>query len=43
VGFPAAVSSLITWMLAKNREERPATYDELHSAMNRTLATVVLE
>jgi serine/threonine protein kinase len=43
VGFPTAVSSLITWMLAKNREERPSTYDELHSAMSRTLATVVLE
>ncbi len=43
VGFPTAVSSLITWMLAKNREERPGTYDELHSAMSRTLAALACE
>jgi len=37
-GFPASVSSLVGWMLAKDREDRPPSYNALHSALVRTLA-----
>jgi eukaryotic-like serine/threonine-protein kinase len=34
---PETVSSLISWMLAKKREERPPSYEKLHQSMRRTL------
>ena len=39
-GFPAAVSSLINWMLSKKRDDRPPSYAALHTAMARTLAMI---
>jgi eukaryotic-like serine/threonine-protein kinase len=37
-GFPASVSSLVAWMMARNPEDRPESYSSLHSTMTRTLA-----
>jgi serine/threonine protein kinase len=36
-GLPAAVDHLLLWMLERNRERRPASYDVLIAAMRRTL------
>ncbi len=40
LGFPASVASLVGWMLAQNRDDRPASYSSLHSAMTHALATL---
>jgi serine/threonine-protein kinase len=39
-GFPPAVSSLVAWMLAFRRDERPSSYASLHTAMTRVLAAL---
>ncbi|HYU15529.1 MAG TPA: serine/threonine-protein kinase [Candidatus Acidoferrum sp.] len=38
-GFPTGVASLVAWMLAQDRDDRPASYASLHSAMADALAT----
>jgi len=38
-GFPGAVASVVAWMLAQNRADRPSSYSSLHAAMARALET----
>jgi serine/threonine-protein kinase len=39
-GFPAAASSLLSWMLGKHPSERPQSYGALLQEMRRLLASL---